>query len=304
MFGRRAALSALSVVYLTVVANALAAQEQRGTNEDDEHNQFVRLVRESGEATALETSIIRHAPQEAGRTQLTVDLVSAVHVAEKSYYEELNRLFEKYDVVLYELVAPEGTRIPKGGPVGNQSSVSMVQTGMTGLLDLEFQLRAIDYTRKNLVHADMSPEQFAKSMEQRGESMFQTFMRMFGYAMARQQGENGATEAQMLMAFFSKDRALALKRLMAEQFQDMEGSLTAVNGPNGSTLITERNKVALEVLRKQIAAGKKKIAIFYGAGHMPDIQARLASDFGLVPISTEWIVAWDLQAKSGDQRSK
>jgi hypothetical protein len=304
MFGRRAALSALSLIYLAVVANALAAQEQPEANKGDERSQFVRLVREGGEATVLETSIIRHAPREAGCTQPTVDLVSAVHVAEKSYYEELNRRFEKYDVVLYELVAPEGTRIPKGGPVGNQSSVSMVQTGMTGLLDLEFQLRAIDYTRKNLVHADMSPEQFARSMEQRGESMFQTFMRMFGYAMARQQGENGATEAQMLMAFFSKDRALALKRLMAEQFQDMEGSLTAVNGPNGSTLITERNKVALEVLRKQIAAGKKKIAIFYGAGHMPDIQARLASDFGLVPISTEWIVAWDLQAKSGDPRSK
>lgn len=302
MFGRRAVLSALSLFSLAVAAGTVAAQEEQAKK--DEHRQFVRLVREDGEPVALEASIVRHVPQDCGRTQPTVDLVSAVHVAEKSYYEELNRRFEKYDVVLYELVAPEGTRIPKGGPVGPQSSVSMVQTGMTGLLGLEFQLRAVDYTRKNFAHADMSPEQFAKSMEQRGESMFQTFMRMFGYAMARQQGESGATEAQMLMALFSKDRALTLKRLMAEQFQDMEGSLTAVNGPSGSTLITERNKVALEVLRKEIAAGKKNIAIFYGAGHMPDIQKRLADDFGLAPISTEWVVTWDLKGKPGEKRSK
>ena len=51
---------------------------------------------------------------------------------------------------------------------------------MTRLLELEFQLRGIDYTADNLVHADMSPEQFAESMRRRGESMFQLFFRMLG----------------------------------------------------------------------------------------------------------------------------
>jgi pheromone shutdown protein TraB len=77
----------------------------------------------------------------------------------------------------------------------------------------------------------------------------------------------------------------------------MDGSLTAINGPKGSTLITERNKVVIKVLGKQIAAGKKNIAVFYGAGHMPDIQERLAADLNLVPLSTQWVVAWDLQGK-------
>ena len=36
----------------------------------------------------------------------TVDLVAAVHIAEKSYYEQLNREFEGYDAVLYELGGP------------------------------------------------------------------------------------------------------------------------------------------------------------------------------------------------------
>lgn len=297
MFGRRSAWSTGSLLCLAVVVGAVRAEEGQDKPKADPHRQFVRLTRDKERPVALETAIVRHVPQDCGRTTPTVDLVSAVHVAEKSYYDQLNRLFEKYDVVLYELVAPEGTRIPKGGPVGSQSSVSMVQTGMTGLLGLEFQLRAIDYTRQNFVHADMSPEQFAASMDQRGESMFQTFARMFGYALARQQADSGATDAGVLAALLSKDRTLALKRLMAEQFQDMDGSLTAINGPKGSTLITERNKVVIKVLGKQIAAGKKNIAIFYGAGHMPDIQERLAAELNLVPISTQWVVAWDLEGK-------
>lgn len=297
MFGRRSVWSTGSLLCLAVVVGVARAQEGPGQAKADQHRQFVRLTRENDTPLALEAAIVRHVPQDCGQASPTVDLVSAVHVAEKSYYTQLNRLFEKYDVVLYELVAPEGTRIPKGGPVGSQSSVSMVQTGLTGLLGLEFQLRAIDYTRANFVHADMSPEQFAASMDQRGESMFQTFARMFGYALARQQGDAGASDAGVLVALMSKDRTLALKRLMAEQFRDMDGSLTAINGPKGSTLITERNKVVINVLRKQIAAGKKTIAIFYGAGHMPDIQERLAAELHLVPISTQWVVAWDLRGK-------
>ena len=49
---------------------------------------------------------------------VVVDLIGAVHVGEKAYYEALNKQFEDYDAVLYELVAPEGTRVPKGAKPG------------------------------------------------------------------------------------------------------------------------------------------------------------------------------------------
>ena len=225
-----------------------------------------------------------------------VDLVAAVHVAEGSYYRQLNREFRKYDAVLYELVAPEGTKVPKGGG-SSGSPVSMLQNGLTKVLELEFQLKEIDYNRKNMVHADMSPEQFAESMRRRGESVFGMFLRMLGYAMARQNQEGGATDAQLLLALLDKNRALALKRVLAQQFEEMEGSLLAIEGPEGSTMISERNKVALKELRRQLDAGKRKIAIFYGAGHMPDFQKRLREEFDLVPASTRWIDAWNLKSE-------
>ena len=33
-----------------------------------------------------------------------------------------------------------------------------------------------------------------------------------------------------------------------------------------------------------MAAGKKKVAIFFGAGHMPDLQKRLLHDFAMKPV--------------------
>ena len=247
----------------------------------------------------MEAAIVRYVPKDRGKKSPIVDLVTAVHIGEKNYYERLNKEFEGYDAVLYELVAPEGTRVPKGGGSGSGSFISMIQKAMKDVLELDFQLQMIDYTRPNLIHADMSPAQFAESMNKRGESMLSMFIRMMIAAMNQQDSqETAASDAQLLMALFDKDRAMALKRVMAEQFQSMDGMLSAMEGADGSTLISERNKVAIEVLRKQIGEGKKKLAIFYGGGHMPDLDKRLRDQFGLVPSSTRWLVAWDLKSKS------
>lgn len=307
---RKRMLPALAVFCLAVSASALAdpsagAEPADQSGKSSQEGRFLRLTRDDeGAPVALEAAIVRFAPTDPGRTGPTVDLVSAVHVAEEAFYDELNRLFEKYDAVLYELVAPEGTQIPKGGVQSSGHPVSMLQRGMTDMLELEFQLEGIDYTRGNLVHADMSPEQFAESMRNRGESMFQVFFRMLGYAMARQaEDPAGTSDFRLLMAFFDKNRALAIKRVMAEQFEDLEGSLSAINGPEGSTLIDERNKVALGVLKKQIEAGKQKLAIFYGAGHMSHFEERLRKDFGLEPVNTRWLAAWNLKGEKGARES-
>jgi hypothetical protein len=85
---------------------------------------------------------------------------------------------------------------------------------------------------------------------------------------------------------------------MAEQFSDAQ-QVAAGLGPTLNTLIVEdRNQAALKVLQKQLAAGKKKIAIFYGAAHMPDFEKRLADDFDLKRQDVTWITAWDLTRRS------
>jgi hypothetical protein len=258
---------------------------------------FLRLTRDAQQSpVALETAIVRDcAPR--GPSGLVVTLIGVLHIGEKSYYAQLNRELASYDTVLYELVAPPNRKVPKAGESSGNNPLSLAQNGMKDLLGLEFQLNAIDYTGKNMVHADMSPDEFARSMEERGESLMTMFMRMMGYAMARQsQTSDALSGGRLLMALLDKNRALALKRVMAEQFVENDDSLAALEGPQGSTLIAGRNQVVIKTLRKQIAAGKRKIAIFYGAGHMPDLQKRLHDAFGLDAAGTRWLVAWDLKS--------
>jgi hypothetical protein len=297
-----------AVLWTLLLAAATAAAQQTAEKpatppEGEKKIEYMRAVRDKDNIpTALETAIVRFGPSDPEGKGPTVDLVAVMHIADKGYYEQINREFAQYDVVLYELVAPEGSEVPNGDDAV-VSPLGLLQTGMQDLLGLEHQLSQIDYARKNMVHADMSPEEFAKSMEDRRESFLAMILRMTAYAMARQQESDGQVDERLLEGLLEDDPSLALKRLLADQFEDTDRWLAAIEGPQGYTLISQRNKVALDELSKQLAAGKQKIAIFYGAAHMPDFQRRLGEQFQLKPSSTRWLVAWKLESPPAGEQS-
>lgn len=268
----------------------------------DQATAFLRVRRDDDkQPVALETSVTHYVSKPGGGQSTQVDLIGAVHVGEHQYYDQLNELFKSYDVVLYELVAPEGTRVVSGQQRAGRNPVSFLQNIMKDVLKLEFQLDRIDYTRPNLVHADMSPTEFSQSMKDRGESFLTLFFRVLADSLAVQAkpgNERAGTDIELLVALLAKDRAYRLKRIMAEQFENMEDQMSSLSGPKGSTLITERNKRALDVLRTQIRQGKRRIAIFYGAGHLSDMERRLVTDFGLQKDSQRWLVAWSITRES------
>lgn len=281
----------VAALCLAFCVSDILAESPASKGEQD----FLRLRRgEADEPIALDTAVATYQGAVRGK-EVLVDLIGAVHIADKRYYDELNKAFDTYDVVLYELVAPRDTT-----PTPGQRSahpVSVLQLTMKNMLSLQFQLDYIDYSKKNLVHADMTPEEFSESMTRRGESMTQMFLRMFGQSIAMQSRDPArGGDVQFLSALFAKPerRALRLKRVMAEQFEDMETATAVLDGPEGSTIVTERNKAALRILKQQLDAGHARIAIFYGAAHLPDMEERLESDFQLKRSKTEWLTAWDL----------
>jgi len=279
--------------------------------------QFIRLSTRKDEPQFLQTAIVSYLPKPPGKDEsletsdqarpswpddLRVDLVGVIHIADRGYYEQLNRVLKRYDVVLYELVAPEGTRVTPGQKPAHP--VSALQQSLTNMLGLSYQLDVIDYHRPNFVHADLSPEQFYQSMQERGESTWAMFLRAFGYEWARSMARQKSTnDADLVRALFSKDRQLELKRLFArEMSDDVEGQIRALEGPQGSTLIAGRNERVLEVLKDQVKKGAKTIAIFYGAGHMPHFHDRL-TQLGFMVDRTRWLNAWDLRAPSTSEGS-
>lgn len=305
MFRRFAWLPVFSWVWLSfnVCVQAdepVAAKKPISKTEIKRETEFVRVVRNAdSEPLSMDTAVVRYIKKKDGKPVWTVDLVGAVHVGDKEYYAKLNQEFKQYDALLYELVAPEGTKIPKGASTKSDHPVGAMQNGMKDVLELAHQLSEVDYTAENFVHADMSPEEFSKTMEKKGESMWTMMFRMMGAGIAQQTKNKGGNsfDAGLLMALFDKNRALALKRIMAEQLSDMGAAMSGFDGPEGSTIIHERNKKALEVLDREVKAGKKHLGIFYGAGHLEDMEERLIKDFGLEKGDQKWLIAWDLRAK-------
>lgn len=265
--------------------------------------EFLRLVLDDeGVPVSLDTAIVEYTkpgPAAAGADPLQVDLVAAVHVGGADYYETLDRLFADYDAVLYELVAPPNARVPKPGrkPAG---AIGSAQQGLKDLLGLEFQLERIDYTARNFVHADMSPKEFDAAMQKRGESWWSMFTKLMRESMARAEREQPGGDVSFgdlfgILFGSGSDRQVRLRRLMAEQFTDMDVLTSAFGGEDGSTLITDRNAACLRVLHDEVAKGRKRIAIFYGAAHMADFDERLRTELGLQPADPEWLEAWDLR---------
>lgn len=288
----------LTLVVLTLLTPAFAENPSPKNDKPEKKDQYVRLRRDDkNEPLALETSIVRFNAKGGKYEGAEVDLIGAIHVGDKNYYDQLNTCFKKYEAVLYELVARENANVPQPGATPG-SAIGGMQVGMKALLGLEHQLDCIDYRAENLVHADMTPEEFTATMKKRDESFMAMFFRMMGHGIAQQTKDPaGTSDWQLLSAMFAKDRDYRLKRIMAAQFSDLDGSMEAFNGPDGSTIITERNKKAFKVLQRELDAGRKKIAVFYGAGHLSDMESRLIKDFGMVRGETEWLCAWSLERK-------
>jgi hypothetical protein len=259
---------------------------------------FMRIRRDrNNKPVSMETSITRYVTENSEGERVTVDLIGVVHIGEEEYYTRLNEIFEQYDALLYELVAPEGTVIPKGGGEGGGfSPISALQQGMQSVLGLEFQLKHIDYTKNNFVHADMTPDEFAESMKKNDESFFKMALKAVGQGMARQSksatGES-TSDVEMLMAMFSDDRT-KIRKVMAEQMLDMESGMVIFQGKDGSTIIDHRNEKAFQILTEQIESGKKHIGVFYGAGHLPDMDERLLKKHGMKRGGQYWLEAWNL----------
>jgi hypothetical protein len=83
------------------------------------------------------------------------------------------------------------------------------------------------------------------------------------------------------------------------QMEDMLAGIDQTADGKGSAILSGRNEHAMKVLAGQIALGRKKLAIFYGAGHMPDFEKRLIEQ-GFKQIGEQWQTAWDVRrAKKG-----
>jgi hypothetical protein len=262
-------------------------------DESREGSDFIRFV-ESDAGAVLEVAVVGYRRDDGA----SVDLLSAVHVGEKAYYQDLERRFALYEGLLYEMVKDRDLKLDRESlDRRGRNPVSALQLWLKDTLKLEFQLEAIDYTRDNFIHADLDAETFFRLQKERGESILTLMLRAIQADLARQARGGRSSQitlGDMLRIFLSKDRSRAMKRVLARQFEDIEATMAGFEGDKGTVLLTERNKAATRALEETLASGKKRLGIFYGAAHMPDLERRLAG-LGFTKASQDWLVAWDMR---------
>ena len=265
--------------------------------DSDAKSKFLRFVDLGNETGSLKTSIVTY----RDKNGVEVSLVSAVHVGDKKYYDDLQADFSRYDSLLYEMIKPKEVEPSERGKEGGGSIISVFQRGMKNALGLEFQLDGVDYSRPNFVHADMDPETFFRLQKKKGEGFISMMLKSMQAEMKRQQESKVKPPSifDLIKAFTSEDSARSLKYLFARQMEGMEDIMAGFEGDGESVIVGERNKVAIEVLKKEMKLGRKKLGIFYGAAHMPDMEERLVKELGFAQVGKErWLIAWDIRKKS------
>ncbi|MEM7697485.1 MAG: hypothetical protein AAF236_03670 [Verrucomicrobiota bacterium] len=298
----------LSLLTLSAVTAALVPQTRAETGVATTPSQSTTsadYIRFEGEAGDGETDRLQTAVTRFQKEDLIVDLVAVVHLAEQDYFEGINGLLSDYDVVLYEMVGGEfdperaAQALQSDPSAGGLESLQGIQQVAKSLLGLSFQLEAIDYAPDNFVHADLTLEEFTSLSATRDESFANLMAR--ASELSEQGGLAGIPTDEtamneliaVIMNSLMTGDSNGLKRAIAPILSESESLIAEFEGEDGSVIVSERNRVVMEKLAVVLAEGHKKVAVFYGAGHMPDLETRLlALDY--TKSSEAWLDAWTI----------
>lgn len=265
---------------------------------------FIR-VDEDESAARLQTAVTRYQKDGA-----TVDLIGAVHIADKAYYEALGERFKTYDALLFEMIGGEklgrAGGIPKPGPLveplaepaDDETPEPREERDLSGLrgiydsvarfLQLSGQAESIDYHAPNFVHADLTLAEFNRMQQERNESLLGFALKSALKADAKKTRQPDT--AKLLAALIARKPDL-LKLEIVHTLGQGDDQVAAIAGE--SVIISDRNQRCIDVMARELGAGRKNLGIFYGAAHFPDMEKRL-TDLGFTRVKQEWMTAWDI----------
>jgi len=186
------------------------------------------------------------------RTDLPeVHLYSLIHVAERGYYQQVARELKSYDLVLYEAMG--FAQVPPDKGLSVKAARVLVS-----------QQHALRPQGRRWRLADVPIETQFRAM-----SLPKSLMK-------RQ------------LASSSRQLTSIPRKLLINRFRDPEEAFKAL--PT-QFLILQRNSVAFAEVIKACYQGHRRIAVVYGAAHMPDLERRLTREFDYRLVGSRWLTA-------------
>lgn len=215
-----------------------------------------------------------------------IDLVGAIHIAQPDYYQRLQKRLDQSDLVLFE-----GVTARKSDEIATSGENKGVYKRMADSLGLQVQNAGIDYKRSSFQRCDLSLEEMVQILDQE----------------ILQGGPKAAAAAQAKAEFSELKHMLSGKSILTNLVMGLIGTspllrehvllMTVSSGLGNDTgkqlsprlkqlILEDRNARVATDLRKLAGSisRHRRIAIFYGAAHLPDLERRLRS-MGYSPVS-------------------
>jgi hypothetical protein len=288
---------------LACVMALTAGCATRETGASSEPRSYMRVAQPDKDTVALQIAWRKFAPK-SGRGP-AVWLAGVSHLGESNYFARMQRLLKAQSLVLFEGVGGKSKKMRF-----DPDKETSIQHTMASSLGLVFQLSAIDYDQPHFTNSDLTIPQLqallaggtgtgtgagAAGPNPEANQEFQELLQvMDGSSLL------GTLMHVGLKFIGSSPKLQAMtKVLLVEILGRLEGDLSQMKGlpPEIQRLlvviIQERNKVVLEDLKShlKVSPPPRSIAVFYGAGHMADLEKRLRGELGYRPRDEMWLTA-------------
>lgn len=253
---------------------------------------YTRRTESTNGVVALEVALRRFVSPRSRQLPTSIWLVGVTHLGTSNYYARIQRFLDAQEFVLFEGIGATNRNFH--ALEGNGFSL---QPALAKALHLRFQLTSVDYDHTNWINSDLGIRDLERHLPSDGKSVgMDQLMAVF-------QGEGAfggvARLGVALLGSSSYLQAMA-KLMLIETLGGFDGAL-----PEGMdfgidteklmrVLIEERNAVVIRDLRRLLKRNPRprSVAVFYGAGHMPDLEKRLKRDLGLKSAEEQWFRAF------------
>lgn len=287
---------------------------------------YTRITNPDTNTVQLQIALRKFVPAQNGGPAIW--LAGVMHIGEPEYYHALQHFLDGQTVVLYEGINPEAhphhihdasaasanDPRPAAPQTGTNAGYSM-QSTLARCLGLVFQLEAIDYERTNFLNSDLSLLEIERVMaggRSRG-APGQAGGTNVSFNVLLQIMDGSSFLGSLFkigMEFIGSSPKLqaVAKLTMIEAVGRLKGDLSDVQGlpPDWKHLVQVLIQARNRHLLSDLGAELKKtppsgsIAVFYGAGHMDDMEKRVTGELHYHPADDIWLPAFSVDLrKSG-----
>lgn len=284
---------------------------------------YMRVTNGATGAVELQVAVRKLVP--ANGTGPVIWLTGASHIGETNYYAQLQKHLDAQALVLFEGIhagrAPEATNAPaakpdaapqKSRPVeppAKSAERTSLQKDLAESLGLVFQLEAINYRGTNFRNSDLSVHELKDLMDKDDEPAAPDSPKekrkneAFDHLLKAMEGNS--LFGMLLKAGFkfvggNPKLQATVKLALIEALGGIRGDLSRMKSlPEDvqrllEVLIQSRNDAVLRDLRAELKRPRPpaSISIFYGAGHMDDLERRIRREFGYRADSDLWLPAF------------